>query len=315
MSAPIGYIGLGSLGSAIFSSIIAYSSSNNLPHPKAWNRTQTAYPEWKAANQDAEYVETVEDAIKGSETIFTCLVNDQAALEVYQRIAESELKGKIFADQSTLKPSTASKIKELVEEAGGTYLTTCVFGQPAAARARQLVVVSSGNEEGRNKVLPILEFIGKKVIDVGDDNAKGASLKILGNSIILGAIQLYSESYALSDAIGFDPAVFHELHKNVFAAPALLNYSNKISQGAFGDAGFTVKTGLKDAGHMLSLGEEMGHPVALPTIERAKASLLKAVELGAESLDWSAASAAARLEAGLEPFREGTDGGKKRAQT
>lgn len=100
-------------------------------------------------------------------------------------------------------------------------------------------------------------------------------MKILGNSIILGAIQLYSESYALADAIGFDPSVFHELHsgllvhstyissilpsfllfndqensvltsENVFAAPALLNYSNKISQGSFGDAGFTVKTGLK----------------------------------------------------------------------
>jgi 3-hydroxyisobutyrate dehydrogenase-like beta-hydroxyacid dehydrogenase len=41
----------------------------------------------------------------------------------------------------------------------------------------------------------------------------GASLKLLGNSIILGAVQLYAESYALSDAIGFDPAVFHELHR------------------------------------------------------------------------------------------------------
>jgi 3-hydroxyisobutyrate dehydrogenase-like beta-hydroxyacid dehydrogenase len=40
----------------------------------------------------------------------------------------------------------------------------------------------------------------------------GAALKILGNSILLGAIELYAESYALSDAIGFDPAVFHELH-------------------------------------------------------------------------------------------------------
>jgi len=33
--------------------------------------------------------------------------------------------------------------------------------------------------------------------------------------------------------------------ENLFAAPALLNYSNKISQGSFGDAGFTVTTGLK----------------------------------------------------------------------
>ena len=40
---------------------------------------------------------------------------------------------------------------------------------------------------------------------------------------------------------------------------------------------------------------------------------MKAVDLGAENLDWSALSIAARAEAGLEPFKEGTDNGKKKA--
>lgn len=74
------------------------------------------------------------------------------------------------------------KIKEKVEKAGGVYLTTTVFGQPPAARARQLVVVSSGDPQGREKVRPLLEFIGKKVIDVGDDNAKGESALHLSTS-------------------------------------------------------------------------------------------------------------------------------------
>jgi len=60
-----------------------------------------------------------------------------------------------------------------VKSAGATYLTTTVFGQPPAAKARQLVCISSGDAEGRKVVLPVLEYIGKKVIDVGDDNAKG----------------------------------------------------------------------------------------------------------------------------------------------
>ena len=78
-------------------------------------------------------------------------------------------------------------------------------------------------------VRPILEYIGKKVIDVGDDNAKGmsgptpskavvanasgAALKLLGNGTLLGAIQLYAEMFALADKIGFDSAVFFELHR------------------------------------------------------------------------------------------------------
>lgn len=53
------------------------------------------------------------------------------------------------------------------------YLTTTVFGQPAAARAKQLVCVNSGNPDGRKIVAPMLKAIGKHTINVGDDNAKG----------------------------------------------------------------------------------------------------------------------------------------------
>jgi 3-hydroxyisobutyrate dehydrogenase-like beta-hydroxyacid dehydrogenase len=70
---------------------------------------------------------------------------------------------------------------------------------------------------------------------------------------------------------------------------------------------------MSDAGHILSLGEDMGYPTPLPTIERAKNGLLKAQEMGAGQLDWSALSAVVRSEAGLSPFREETDSGKRKA--
>ena len=62
---------------------------------------------------------------------------------------------------------------------------------------------------------------------------------------------------------------------------------------------------------MLSLGEDFGTPTAVPTIERAKQGLLRAKDLGAESLDWSALAVTARVDAGLQPFKEGTDNGRK----
>ena len=70
-----------------------------------------------------------------------------------------------------------------------------------------------------------------------------------------------------------------------------------------------------DAGHILSLGEDFGHPTTVPTVERAKESLLKARELGGEGLDWSVLSIVAREAAGLPPFKEGTDDGKEKPST
>jgi len=46
----------------------------------------------------------------------------------------------------------------------------------------------------------------------------GAALKLLGNGTLLGAIQLYSEMYALADRIGFDSATFYELHRAYLAS-------------------------------------------------------------------------------------------------
>jgi hypothetical protein len=49
----------------------------------------------------------------------------------------------------------------------------------------------------------------------------------------------------------------------------------------------------------------------MPTIERAKANLERARDMGAGALDWSALAVPLRVDAGLEPFRPGTDEGKK----
>lgn len=38
----------------------------------------------------------------------------------------------------------------------------------------------------------------------------GTELKFLGNAFILGQIQLLAESFALSDAMGFDPEIYRQ---------------------------------------------------------------------------------------------------------
>jgi 3-hydroxyisobutyrate dehydrogenase-like beta-hydroxyacid dehydrogenase len=187
----IGYIGLGSLGSAIFPNLADYAKSNNLPAPVIWNRSQEKYAPIQQVHPEVVGAKAVEEVVEKCNVIFTCLVNDAAAEEVYGKLVaalNAREKGTevIFADQTTLKAATGCEsrqidtrmltvvlIKEKVEQAGGIYLTNTVFGQPAAARARQLVVVSSGPARGRERALPLFEYICKKVIDVGEDNAKG----------------------------------------------------------------------------------------------------------------------------------------------
>ena len=62
---------------------------------------------------------------------------------------------------------------------------------------------------------------------------------------------------------------------------------------------------------MMSLADGLDHPVPLPTLDRAVENIKRAKEIGGAEYDWSALAIGPRIDAGLEPFREGTDKGKK----
>ena len=62
------------------------------------------------------------------------------------------------------------------------YLASPVIGQPAAAAAKQIVSVIAGNLEVIEYIKPILNFIGRETIVVGEDVAQGKSSMEFVNS-------------------------------------------------------------------------------------------------------------------------------------
>jgi len=218
----------------------------------------------------------------------------------------------VFVDQSSLNPKTARKLQADAAKAGCIYLCCPVFGPPAVAKTAQLLLVMSGAEQGKERVKSLLvPTVGKSIIDVGEDCGKGASLKLLGNTCILGTIELLGEAYALADSIDFDASVFQDFIQQWFPAAAWVNYGTKISKGTFaGGNGFKIDGGSKDARNILSLGADMGHACPVPTIERALSNLDRAKEIGGAGMDWSSLAIALREQAGLTPFRPGSDEGK-----
>jgi len=111
----IGYIGLGSLGSAIFPNLVNYARDQNLPAPSVWNRSPEKYAPLKEVSSEIYMAEQPGELVSRCNVIFTCLVNDQAVEEVYGKLVRAlQDKGDkgekiVFADQTTLKVGTACK--------------------------------------------------------------------------------------------------------------------------------------------------------------------------------------------------------------
>ncbi|OJJ87454.1 NAD(P)-dependent oxidoreductase [Aspergillus glaucus CBS 516.65] len=296
-----GFVGLGNMGSMMAANLAAYAERNALPRVRIWNRTRSKI-EYIAQQNHCKISNSLSDLAQSCDIVHTCLANDQVAISVYTELFTSS-SASIFVDHSTLFPTTIKALQEQASHFGLKYLSCPVFGPPAAAKSASLLIALSGDITAQQTVKEyIVPTLGKATIDCGEDPAKGALLKILGNNCILGTIELLSESFTLAEKTGFDVNLFYEFIQAWFPAPAWVNYGKKIRDGAFsGATGFTIPGGMKDASFIRTLGAETSTPT--PLIDQAWNHLCTAKAVGGEDLDWSACAAGMRVTAGLPPFK------------
>ncbi|KAI1088913.1 NAD(P)-binding protein [Rostrohypoxylon terebratum] len=301
-SLSLGFVGLGNLGSVMSQNLATYAQKEGFPKVKIWNRSR-GKAEQLARDGYFEVSDTLEDLAKRCDIIHACLANDEVALSVYRQILSDAKPGVVLVDHSTLYLDTSTTLCAEATSKGSSFLSCPVFGPPTVAKSANLLIVLSGDETARIVLKKyIVPALGRAVIDCGDDTRKGSLLKILGNSCILGTIELLSESFTLAEKTGFDAELFYEFIQQWFPAPAWVNYGKKIRDGAFsGTTGFTIPGGMKDASYIRRLGVETSTPT--PTIDQAWSHLTTAKALGGEGLDWSSCSAGMRVTAGLPPFK------------
>lgn len=140
------------------------------------------------------------------------------------------------------------------------------------------------------------------------------TLKLIGNSLILGFMEVMAESITAGEKSGIGAPAVLGLITDMFPAPPLLNYSTKMTHDTFdGRVGFSIDGGLKDASHIRRLASE--HNAAMPVIDIAHQNMRTAraihenqkVENCAQYdvLDWSALVAGPRVAAGLDGLNSG----------
>lgn len=210
-SYTFGFVGLGNMGSNMAHNLSVFAEKRGMPKVRVWNRTRGKV-EYLVDEAYCEFASSMDEISRTCDIVQTCLANDEVAISIYRTFFAAEnVSGTIFVDHSTLYPTTATTLQAEAKRKGAHFLSCPVFGPPAAAKSAGLLMVLSGDESAREIMTPILvPAIGKGVIDCGDDCSKGALLKLLGNSCILGTIELLSESFTLAEKTGFDTNLFYD---------------------------------------------------------------------------------------------------------
>ena len=272
----VGFIGLGAMGSAMARNLVKAGHT-----VRAWNRSGDAGIEGVAMASDPA------DAF-GAEAVFTMLSDDPAIREV---LLESGVLGRarpglVHVVTSTISVAFAGELAAAHGAAGVGYVSAPVLGRPDVAAKGELNILAAGKPEAVAKVRPLLDVLGKKVWDMGEDPPRANAAKIAANMMITMAIEALAEAAVLTEANGLPRGDFFELILGTLfsGSRSYATYSANIANSAY-EPGFKARLGLKDLRLATEAAEAAGR--RLPMLDAVRGRLGEAVDAGLGDKDWS----------------------------
>ncbi|HEV7388014.1 MAG TPA: NAD(P)-dependent oxidoreductase [Gemmatimonadaceae bacterium] len=203
----IAFIGLGDIGEPMASHLARE------PFDLAvWNRTASKADEF-ARNHTARVASTPADAVRDAAVVITCLPSSaevEAVLHGENGILTSVRKGSVLIDCTSGDPPTSRSIAAELGGRGVEFIDAPVSGGTTAAKAGTLTVMWGGEATVFERVRPVIEAFGKKIVHAGPVGS-GDALKAVNNALLAVHILSTAEGLAILVKAGVDPRVALEV--------------------------------------------------------------------------------------------------------
>jgi 3-hydroxyisobutyrate dehydrogenase-like beta-hydroxyacid dehydrogenase len=294
----LAFIGLGRMGTVMAANLAAagHDVIAYLRHPA------------RAAELASLGIRTVTafDEIFACDVVITMLPDDAAVRDVVfgshelgrDGLVTGMSPGSIHLGMSTVSPLCAADVAAAHARHTQGYVAAPVFGNPDAARARELFIIAAGALDHIERCRPLLDSLGQKTFVIGSDPAAASIIKLAGNAISAVTIETLAEILALARKRGVDPALLMAvLTGTMYGGRAHRLFGGKIAGQDYMAGGFVFPLALKDVRLMLAEGEAAAVP--MPTLSVVRDRLLTGIAKGYAVLDWSALGLLAAEEAGL----------------
>jgi 3-hydroxyisobutyrate dehydrogenase-like beta-hydroxyacid dehydrogenase len=206
--------------------------------------------------------------------------------------------GAIHLSMSTISTSAASDLAKVHARQGQGYVAAPVFGNPDAAKARQLFIVAAGAQVDVERCQPLFDSLGQKTFVMGTDPEHANLIKLLGNMMTATTLEMLGEVVAVARKRGLDPEQFiNVMTSTMFGGRAHKIYGDKIVRQSYAP-GFVMPLVLKDVRLALAEAEKAGAP--MPSVDVVRDRLITGIARGHGDLDWTALGLVAAEEAGLQ---------------
>src|SRR5258705_13244816 len=118
-------------------------------------------------------------------------------------LAAGMMPGAIHLSMSTISTAAASLLASEHARNGQGYVAAPVFGNPDAAKARQLFIVAAGVPADVERCQPIFDRIRPMTVVIGADPGDANLVKLLGNMMSATALEMIGEVLPWSESVGW----------------------------------------------------------------------------------------------------------------
>jgi 3-hydroxyisobutyrate dehydrogenase-like beta-hydroxyacid dehydrogenase len=300
--AEIGFVGLGQMGTAMAANLASAG------------RRVIAYvrrPEQQGKLTALGLKPTTNIAdLSDCEIVISMLPDDAAVREIVfgreavglNGLAQGLRPGAIHLSMSTISTAAASELASEHALNGQGYVAAPVFGNPDAAKARQLYIVAAGAPADVERCRPLFDTLGQQTFVVGADPAQANLIKLFGNMMTATTLEMLGEAVAVFRKRGLDSAPFLDILTNtMFGGRAHKIYGAKILAERYAP-GFRLPLALKDVRLALAEAESAGVP--MPSVDVVRDRMMTGIAHGYANLDWSVLGLIAADEAGLHDLHQ-----------
>ena len=287
MPKTIGFIGLGLMGKPMAKNLIK-AGHRLIVH----NRSRAAVDELAAEGAAAAF--SPKEVAASAEVVITMLPEDSDVETVVagdQGVIKSIRPNGVLVDMSTISPTTARRLAEILADRGVHMLDAPVSGGVEAATEATLTIMVGGKPDIFKRVLPVFEKIGKNINYIGDHGA-GQVTKAANQIIVAMTIQAVAEAFIFAKKSGVDPAKVHQAIMGGYAQSRVLELHGKRMLDRNFQPGGKVRSHRKDIEIALSVAREQG--ICLPGT--AMISQLFNALAARGGLDWDHSSVVKALE-------------------
>lgn len=259
----IGWIGTGVMGAAMLGRI------QDKGYPVIlYNRTKSKAQ--ALLDRGASWADSPAEVARQASIIFTVVGFPDDVRAVYlgeQGILASVKEESIIVDMTTTAPGLAQEIYRQAQEKKVSSVDAPVSGGDVGAKNGTLSIMVGGDEETVQKIIPLLEIMGKNIVYQGKAGA-GQHTKMCNQIVIAGTMIGVCESLLYGYRAGLDlPVMLRSISGGAAACWTLDNLAPRIVKRDF-EPGFYVEHFVKDMGIALQEANQMG--LAMPGLSLVK---------------------------------------------